>query len=100
MSRGQGSNGWWDVFIPPVNQHPRSLICYLLGLPHLSGEGPLSRPLHGEAEGGGVPPPGRVLLVQVPGHGVGLYISSDLPLVCVNPRMGIKPSFSSVTFIT
>ena len=88
------------MLVSPVNEHPRSLICNLLRLPHLPGQGPLPRPLYGEAEGGWVPPPGRVLLLQVPGHGVDLHVAPDLFLMGVNPRMGVKPSLSSVPFVT
>ena len=83
------------MLVSPVNKSPRSLVSDLLRLPHLPGEGPLPRPLHGEAEGSGVPPPGRVLLLQVPGHGVSLQISPDLFLMGVNSRMGVKPGLSS-----
>ena len=63
------------MLVSPVNKSPRSLVSDLLRLTHLPGERPLPRPLHGETDGSGVPPPGRVLLVQVPGYGVGLHIA-------------------------
>ena len=80
MSRGQWSDGRRDVLVSSINEHSWSLIRDLLRLSHLPGQGPLPRPLHGEAEGSGVPPPGRVLLSQMPGH-AGYYsmdIKSDL----------------------
>ena len=51
VSWGQWSYGWRDVLVSPVNKHPRSLVGDLLRLPHLPGQGPLPRPLHGETEG-------------------------------------------------
>ena len=80
MARGEWSDGRRDMFVSPIYQPPRGVIRDLLGLAHLSGQGPLPRPLHGEAEGSGVPPPGRVLLSQMPGN-AGYYsmdIKSDL----------------------
>ena len=57
VSWGQWSDGWRDVLISSVHKHPRSLVSDLLCFPHLPGEWPLPRPLHGEAERRGVPPP-------------------------------------------
>ena len=88
------------MLVSSINEHSWSLIRDLLRLSHLPGQGPLPRPLHGEAEGSGVPPPGRVLLSQMPGHGVDLHISPDLFLVSVKSRVGIEPSLSSVPFVT
>ena len=73
VSWGQRSDGRRDELVSPINESPRSLVSDLLRFPHLPGQRPLPRPLHGEAEGRGVPPPGRVILVQVPGHGVSLH---------------------------
>ena len=81
MSRGHRSDGWRDVLVPPINQPPRGLISDLLSLANLPRQRPLSRLLHPEAEGGRVPPPGWVLLCEVPGHGVGLDAAPDLLLV-------------------
>ena len=67
-------------FLPFIS---RSLIGDLLSLANLSRQRPLSRLLHPEAEGGRVPPPGRLLLREVPGHGVGLDAAPDLLLVSV-----------------
>ena len=90
MARGKWSDGRRDVLISPINQPPRSLVCNLLRFSHLTGQGPLPRPLHSEGEGRVVPPPGRVLLRQVPGHGVGLHIASDLLLMSIYPRVAIE----------
>ena len=83
VTRGQGPDGWGDVLVPSVYQPPRSLVSDLLSTANLSRQRPLSCLLHPEAEGGWVPPPGRVLLREVPGHGVGLDAAPDLLLMGV-----------------
>ena len=45
----------------------------------MSGQRPLPRPLHGEAEGSGVPPPGRVLLLLL------LLVDDKTTLEVINP---------------
>ena len=52
------------MLVSSINEHSWGLIRDLLRLSHLPGQGPLPRPLHGEAERRGVPPPGRVLLCE------------------------------------
>ena len=71
------------MLVLPIDQPPRGLVSDLLCLANLSRQRPLSRFLHPEAEGGRVPPPVRVLLREVPGHGVGLDTAPDLLLVSV-----------------
>ena len=100
MARGEGSDGRGNAFVSSIYQPPRGLIRDLLRLLHLPGQGPLPRPLHSETEGSWVPPPGRVILRQVPGHGVGLQIALDLLFVSVYPRVGIEPSLPSVSHFT
>ena len=100
MTRGQGPDSRGNVFIPSIQQPPRGLICNLLRLSDLPCQGPLPRLLHPEAEGSRVPPPGRVLLREVPGHGVGLDAAPDLLLMGVYPSVGVKAAFIKAAFIS
>ena len=68
------------MLVPAVNQPPQGLIGDLLSLANLPRQRPLSCLLHSEAEGGRVPPPVRLLLREVPGHGVGLDTALKLCL--------------------
>ena len=85
-------------FLPLIRRPGASLAIFCASLICRGrGRSPL---LHGEAVGAGVPPPGRVLLCEVPGHGVGLDIAADLLLMGVQAGVGVKARLAPIPLLS
>ena len=86
------------MLIAAIDELPAGdVVCYLLGLSKLSGQGPLTCCQDLEGENFLVPNLVRVVLGQVLGHGVPLVVCSDLLLVTVNSRMRGETRLSPVS---